>query len=221
MDFSKVVKIFESETLYFANPSVWDDPYEKRLKHPNDHAIFAQCWGQMGISDAMWRIYSSNGLGVRISTTPRKLRETIRAAIKESELKYRLRAVEYKSKTDLDQTALQIEKDLKEHYSVGRAVDMLYMKRDAFSHETEWRATLFSPKEDRSVVKSGISIKVDPHYFVNNILLDPRAPEELVDALKFYFKNKFGFKGQVTRSALYRSPRLIKVEDTEITEDML
>lgn len=108
MDFTKVVQIFESETLYFANPSVWDDPYEQMLKHPMDHAIFAQCWGRLSISDAMWRIYSRNGMGVRIATTPTKLRATIKESTKIRGLKYRLKPVQYKSKLTLDREAKKL-----------------------------------------------------------------------------------------------------------------
>lgn len=69
MDFHRIVQIFERRELYFAHPSTWDDPYEKFIKHPQSHALFAQCWTRASSSDAMWRIYSPNGLGVRISTS--------------------------------------------------------------------------------------------------------------------------------------------------------
>lgn len=65
---------------------------------------------------------------------------------------------------------------------------MLYMKRDAFRHETEWRAAIYSASEDRTTPKSGIAIPVDPHFLIENIMLDPRAPGELIDAFKFYFE---------------------------------
>lgn len=77
MGFTKVVRIFESKILYFANPRIWDDHYEQILKPPMDHAVFAQCWGRVSISDAMWRIHSENGMGVRIFTILAKLRGTI------------------------------------------------------------------------------------------------------------------------------------------------
>lgn len=221
MDFTKVVQIFENKTLYFANPSVWDDPYEQMLKHPMDHAIFAQCWGRLSISDAMWRIYSKNGMGVRISTSPAKLRTTIKESTDVLGFKYRLKPVQYKSRLPLNREVKKIEADLKKNYTVSRAVDMLYMKRDAFRHETEWRAALYSASEDRTIPKSGIAIPVDPHFLVDNILLDPRAPGELIDAFKFYFEKKLKFKGSVTRSALYKTPRIISVDGEEISADML
>ena len=221
MDFTKVVQIFESRTLYFAHPSTWDDPYEQMLTHPMDHAIFAQCWGRLGISDAMWRIYSKNGMGVRISTSPTKLRTTIKESTSVRSLKYRLKPVQYKSQLTLNREAKKIEADLIDDYTVARAVDMLYMKRDAFRHETEWRAAIYSTAEDRKIQKSGITIPVDPHFLIDNILLDPRAPDELIDAFKFYFEKKLKFKGKVNRSVLYKTPRIINVDGEEISADML
>ena len=74
MDFHRVVQMFEGEKFHFSHPSTWDDPYEKFIKHHLSHALFAQCWSRAYSSDAMWRIYSPHGLGVRISTTEEKLR---------------------------------------------------------------------------------------------------------------------------------------------------
>lgn len=49
----------------------------KRIRHTKSSALFAQCWSKVAESDAMWRIYSQNGLGVRVGTTNKKLaRET-------------------------------------------------------------------------------------------------------------------------------------------------
>ncbi|UVL42389.1 DUF2971 domain-containing protein [Pseudomonas sp. B21-040] len=213
MDFSRVVQIFEKQELYFAKPSTWEDPYEQRIKHPKDHALFAQCWCQLGISDAMWRIYSQNGMGVRISTTVDKLTAVLKAACKANQYKYRVREVVYKSQKSLNYQAKKITDELREVFDVRRAADMLYMKRDAFSHESEWRATLLALSEDRASDKKGLTIPVDPHGFIDRILLDPRAPEELVNAFQYYFKNKLQFKGPVVRSVLYKVPEYFDVEE--------
>ena len=95
--------------------------------------------------------------------------------------------------------------------SISRAADALYMKRDAFAHEDEWRATLYCPGDSHS--GTGIKVPVDPHGLIRNILLDPRAPQELVDAFAHYFKNKLSFQGVVKRSELYASPRSIEIAD--------
>lgn len=221
MDFSRVVQIFEKKELYFAKPSTWEDPYEQRIKHSKDHAIFAQCWSELGISDAMWRIYSQNGMGVRISTTADKIVAVMKAACKEKGYKYRVRSVEYKSQVAINIEAKAIANELRQAFNISRATDMLYLKRDAFRHENEWRATFLALSEDRVSDKKGLAVKIDPHEFIDRILLDPRAPEELVSAFKYYFKSKLKFKGEVARSVLYKSPPPFEIEDDVINiEDL-
>lgn len=221
LDFSHVVQIFEKGELYFANPSSWDDPYETLFKHSKDHALFAQCWSHTGTSDAMWRIYSKNGMGVRISTTEEKLKVVMRAATKANGYKYRLKEVSYCSQKDLELRAAKVASNLSKVFAISEVVDMLYLKRLAFNHEGEWRATLFCPSEPRLSRKKGLVIKVDPHYLIDRILLDPRAPAELVEAFKFYFKSKLGFSGVITRCALYKIPTTYEVRDDTLDVDDL
>ncbi|SDS18697.1 Protein of unknown function [Halopseudomonas litoralis] len=221
MDFSRVVQIFEKEEIYFAKPSTWDDPYEQRIRHAKDHAVFAQCWGERPISDAMWRIYSQNGMGVRISTTVDKLTGVMKVACKAHGYKRRLAKVEYKTQREIDEITRGIAAELRDAFDIGRATDALYNKRDAFSHEAEWRATLFTPEASRDVEKKGVSVRLDPHDFIDRILLDPRAPEELVKAFRFYFKNKLNFKGRIGRSVLYKAPNPYVVEDNAVSVDDL
>lgn len=213
MEFTRVVQLFKNKELYFANPSTWDDPYEQLIKHSKDHALFGQCWSRTHSSDALWRIYSKDGMGVRISTTEEKFKEVIRAGIEGKGYNYRLREVEYISQIDLNRRAAHVAASLNSLFIIGEAVDMLYVKREAFEHENEWRATLFCPSEARADGKKGITIPVDPHSFIRSILLDPRAPDEVVDAFRYYFKKKLRFEGVVARSVLYRKPRGYEISD--------
>ncbi|SOZ14444.1 conserved hypothetical protein [Cupriavidus taiwanensis] len=216
MDFARVVQIFEREELYFASPTTWDDPYEQRIKHQKSHALFAQCWCQLGISDAMWRIYSQNGLGVRISTTKAKLKAIVKEGVKSRGYRWRGCEVEYMSQSELNVAARNIAQELRSGFDITRAADMLYLKRDAFRHESEWRATLYCPDQTPDAQKKGITVQVDPHNLIDRILLDPRAPDELVSAFKFYFKRKLKFQGDVVRSVLYKSPKPIEVDDEQL-----
>lgn len=213
MDFSRVVQIFEKNELYFAHPSTWDDPYEQRVLHQNSHALFAQCWCSLGVSDAMWRIYSPHHMGVRIATSTRKLRLAIRSKAEARGYKSALSAVRYLSQHNLEREARVIAKSLESDFKMSEAVQLLYMKREAFQHESEWRATVFCPEEDPHDPKKGIAIEVEPHKLIDNILLDPRAPQELVDAFQYYFKEKLRFRKKVRRSVLYKTPRRIEIVD--------
>lgn len=219
LDFTRVVQIFEKKELYFANPGSWEDPYEKRIKHSKNHAIFAQCWSSAPISDAMWRIYSQNGMGVRISTTTEKLSSTLKESAKLKNYRYRVAEVRYETVGDLDLEARKIGAELNERFLISRAIDALYMKRQAFDHEKEWRSILYSKSAKISQEHKGFAVPVEPHEFIDRILLDPRAPDELVRAFKFFFKSHLGFEGNIQRSALYKSPEQIEID--EICSDQL
>jgi hypothetical protein len=213
LDFYRVVQIFERQELFFAHPSLWDDPYERRVQHQSSHALFAQCWCRLGISDAMWRIYSPNHMGVRISTTTKKLEKAVSASAKDLGYGWVSQEVEYISQFELNLRARKIAAGLEKKFNLADAVKVLFLKREAFAHEAEWRATIYCPDEDRSKPSNGVGIKINPHELIDSILLDPRAPQELVDAFAYYFKHKLKFKGRVARSVLYASPRRIEVVD--------
>ena len=213
LDFSRAVQIFESESLFFARPATWEDPYETPVLHQSSHALFAQCWCQLGVSDAMWRIYSPHHMGVRISTSTKKLAAAVQASTRKLGYGWKAGPVAYKTQYVLNQEVQAIAKQLKRKFDLAKAVEMLYLKRDAFAHESEWRATLYCPDADPRDEEPGIAVGVNPHTFIDSILLDPRAPQELVDAFTYYFKEKLKFKGRVSRSVLYKSPQRIQLVD--------
>lgn len=209
MDFNRVVEIFTKKQLHFAHPSTWDDKFETQLQHRDSNRFFCQCWTTTSMSDAMWRIYSQNFMGVRISTTRQKLERSI---IDEHQISY-VKDVKYLKAEEHGKEIARISSDLRARHSAKRAADALFYKRNAFDHETECRAVVVCDKADEDDVKDGIKINVDPHDLILSIYLDPRAPQPLVDAFTYYFQNKLKFKGTVRRSTLYRVPRPEVVDD--------
>jgi hypothetical protein len=110
------------------------------------------------------------------------------------------------------QKAKKIRAELAAFFDLTKATDLLFVKRKAFDHESEYRAIILAPNADREFVQHGLKIKVNPRQLIDNILIDPRAPDELADALIFYFKEKIGFTKRVGRSVLYKSPTPLVVE---------
>ncbi|KWS20859.1 hypothetical protein AL062_02780 [Pseudomonas syringae pv. syringae] len=213
LDFARAVQIFESKSLYFAHPQVWDDPYEVSIEHQSSHALFAQCWCRLGVSDAMWRIYSPNQMGVRISTSTKKLNQALRDATISTGYHLETGPVEYLTQHALDLKIRMIAGDLRAKFELSKAAKALLMKREAFTHESEWRAVIYCPDINPVKIHKGISLAVNPHKLIDSILLDPRAPQELIDAFTYYFKEKIKFKGRVSRSVLYKSPQRIQLVD--------
>ncbi|MGM8936155.1 DUF2971 domain-containing protein [Pseudomonas neustonica] len=212
MSFHHVVQLLEQRELFFAHPSTWEDPYETRLIHQQSHKVYSQCWCSIGASDAMWRIYSPNHLGVRISTSTKKLRQALDRAKRSQDFEYRVGDVSYLKQFALNQKTKIVHEELASSFSLEKAIDLLYLKRVAFDHEAEYRAVIMCPNARPEDVVSGYKVKVNPNTLIDSILIDPRAPNELAEALIYYLKEKVGFKKRVERSVLYKTPRALVVE---------
>lgn len=201
-------------SLHFSHPSKWDDPYETRVKHSRDYAMFAQCWGKKSMSDAMWRIYSPDHLGVRIKTTRTKLTDVMKDFVRQNKgYKLRLADVVYEKTPAVRKKTREIVAALNEGWQPKLAADLLFHKREAFDHEKEVRALLFCPTIDQSQKDIGLKVQVDGHRLIESIYLDPRAPEPLADALTHYFKEVLKFEGEVQKSELYAKPKALIVEN--------
>lgn len=203
LGFDRLVQLFESNQLYFSHPSTWEDPCEKLIEHRLSPNIFAQCWCKNGVSDAMWRIYSPNQLGVRIRTTKQKLREQLNAASTTGGIRFRIQGVKYKPESMLNNEIEAIADELAESFRLSFAFDSLFMKRLAFKHEAEVRVAVYKQGIDLDETQLGIGVPIDPFALIESVLIDPRAPDAYVRAYKHFLKEKLGFPGRVGQSALY------------------
>lgn len=215
MDVCRVVDIFEKKSMYFSHPGKWDDPFETYVDHQDSHAMFAQCWSRTHTSDAIWRVYSPNNLGVRLSTTEGQLRRGLLKSISSKGFELRSGSVEYLKPFDLKQRVGILARGLKKGFDIEMAAKLLYLKRDSFSYENEWRFTVYCPNKVAGDIDDHIVVKIDPHSIINGILFDPRAPEHFVKAFSYYFKNHLGFEGYIRRSVLYKAPKKIFLPITQ------
>lgn len=206
VSFDRAAEIITGRKLFFASPATWDDPFERALKNSAAQAIFAQCWCRKAVSDAMWRIYSPHSLGVRIATTRQRLQQAVVAARDNRKLSFAILDVEYLNQVDLAKRLEQIRQELRKTFSPPLAMEPLFLKRLAFDHERETRAVILDEDCLKGDPKKGISIPVDPFKLLTSIWIDPRAPDEIVNAYRFYLKEKLGFPGKVERSGLYAAP---------------
>jgi hypothetical protein len=202
--------------MHFAHPSSWDDPYERVVLHERSTAIFAQCWSHKAISDAMWRIYSPHAHGVRLGTTRHLLEQALSEAEKENDkLRFKIKKVEYLYQKALDSKLDEVCASLKESYTFSNAIQPLFLKRQAFEHEKETRVVVYNPAFLKSPGAKGITIKIDPFKLIRSIWIDPRAPDSIVEAYKYYLKDKLGFPGNVQKSQLYVAPDQRSIEREE------
>jgi hypothetical protein len=152
---SRFKELIMNNELVLVNPQKWDDPFENFFLKANavdEHGDsvslgsiarkwYGQCWTFNSESDAMWRIYSQQKDGVRVSTTLRKLFSVL-WDIKDqyAGLRHFIGKVSYQHRGE-------IEKFMEEHsfldISIGGQNDMFgklfCIKRLEFSHEAEVR----------------------------------------------------------------------------------
>lgn len=210
MPLKHIVDLFETKELHFASPFFWDDPYERILRHPGSQSVYAQCWCKRGGSDAMWRIYSPQHTSLLIRTTKQRLLQ-VGARIKATSVaKFKLQEVEYLSSSSLDERLHEVAAELKTNFQMEKAMDALFVKREAFDFEHEVRAIAFLQPKTRSQIGPSLRVHIDPHYFIDSITFDPRADPEYIKVVTFYLRNSVFFSGEIQKSSLYKE-RIIEI----------
>ena len=211
----RMTQVLRDKQLGLVKPKLWDDPFENALlasafKAPDGKhvtfsakdAVYGQCWTLHRETDAMWRIYSSNKDGVRVTSTPRKLHQ----ALADSDSPYwKVRAfigkVSYKKKSDLLAALQGIH--LTNTNGSGVAESLLY-KRNEFRHEAEVRLIYSGP--DGDCPNDVYQVSIEPNTLFDKMVFDPRM--ELAEVKKNAETLKLlGFVGRITRSSLYDAPK--------------
>jgi hypothetical protein len=209
------------------NPSKWEDPFENFFLQnqcvASDGTIvsleslsnswYGQCWTRNSDSDAMWRIYSSNKEGVRVSTTIRKLFSSLYDHNdKFSNLKYMIGSVEYLERTKIEQflsntTFTELAMGGQPH----KFAKTLCIKRSEFSHENEVRL-LFQDVEN-NVGKNGVaSFPFNHDMILDDVALDPRLSPADFQNVKSRLV-KLGCKLPIIQSDLYQiTPTTIRLD---------
>lgn len=212
--FSRFIEMVEVQRLYLTNITLWEDPYEGYpvytsfkeknflYKDANSFAyikkkeslksLYAQAWTyDAKESDAMWRIYSPDRLGVRITVALSDVIQCIRESLA-GQFGHGMELKHYKVKY---RDGLTVKKCLEKERQEGAILDhwICEYKRMAFSHEKEYRIACAVPlepllaKQCRTEGEKGQkvlqNIKTPPAIYYpislgifKEVLLDPRAP---------------------------------------------
>jgi hypothetical protein len=210
-------ELMETKELVLVNPKKWDDPFENfflkaNAIEPNGKIVslegiadswYGQCWTYNEESDALWRIYSPNKDGIRVSTTIRKL---FACLWDESDsfrsLMYFIGKVSYKDRSEIEdfmaKTSFLDAAFGGQSYKFAR---LLCIKRTEFSHENEVRILINDIKKNG---KDGC-YRVFFNYqdILEDVCIDPRLNTANYSALKDELKNR-GCTLQITQSELYK-----------------
>jgi hypothetical protein len=210
------------------NPSTWDDPFEnfflKRTRvDPGDGRLadleslardwYGQCWNSRSDNDAMWRIYSvddtGGDAGIQVKTTIRKLFENLKKAGSPTPaLQFFVGRVAYMSQDEIvaKMSALTFM-DIAIGGQGGGFADLLCVKREAFSHESEVRI-LFQDLEPRRGLDQTFLYPLDPNALFEEIVLDPRLEDGEVKSLETELRAA-GCGISIRQSDLYKVPEFI------------
>jgi hypothetical protein len=218
MPVSRLKEIVQSGMMGLSRPSCWDDPFENfylkckvRLRTGEIASLtnisskwYGQCWTRNRDSDAMWRIYSRDKDGVRVSTSIERLFSAIYDDKNEfATLKYFIGEVQYEDRKDIEDFLRRTPfMSLAFGGQAAPFARTLCIKRPEFSHEAEVRLLV----EHLESTDPGPVLNVPFDYakvLDHEVALDPRLEaaqfegfrKELVDARCTL---------QITQSDLYK-----------------
>jgi len=215
MPTSRLMQILRANQLTLVKPKKWDDPFENALlssafEFPDGEqvtfsakdSVYGQCWTLHRETDAMWRIYSHDKDGVRVTSTPRKLLEALNATEPEySNVRCYIGKVTYLKKTALLERLGKIK--LINTNGSGFAESLLF-KRSEFRHENEVR--LIYCGRDGNCENDLFHIPINPNDLFDKFMFDPRM--DVAKAKEFRQQIRaHGYRGRITQSLLYQAPK--------------
>lgn len=223
ISFDRLIKLFNSNTLTLVKPGKWDDPFENIISktkiytensfveiglRDNVHGI---CWSKRSVSDAMWRIYSSDKKAVRIKSTPEIISHNVDSWLNShSNSKCFIGKVDYITTKDIRQKAKDFTKRVMAGKTERAIAESLLFKRNSFSHEEEIRVILI--ENDGASTNGLLNVEINPHELIQSVVIDSRAPDEIIDVYMEYLKNKIKYKGSISKSTLYAMPKPVSVK---------
>ena len=221
VSFDILLQMLNERSNYLVKTSLWEDTYENFMSKENIKyhgktfnlkgvidRVYGQCWTSKKTSDALWRIYSPDKKGVRIKTTLANLDQICKE--NERQGAFLLGRVQYYSQGVIEDSLHSLPEISREH--LGRLITRSYfVKRNSFSHESEYRLLFFAEKRGTNVK----SYQIDPYSFIENIYFDPRADESYVNRCTKILVEAFSFpKARIHKSQLYSfTPIDVKVAD--------
>lgn len=235
MPLERALEMLSNQTLWFANPTIWKDPFEKRFIEnvydiggsqkvfPWKNRVYCMCATQTATSEAYWNAYSAGEIGVsikfnrlnllneldRLSTNGNRIYIGIVQYQKTNEIKAALTGNTFLNPTGAPIMSLGTE-EIK--------VRLLLLKRLAYQYENEVR---FFVVRDKKANQSGTLLKysIPNTDLIDSFSLDPRIGPLTVDLLRKELESHYGFmpisrtQRRVQRSLLYaeEKPTIIKL----------
>lgn len=210
-------QLLETRELVLVNPKKWDDPFENFFLKadaikPNGRRVslkgladswYGQCWTYNEESDALWRIYSPEKDGIKVSTTIRKLFGCLWNENDDfRKVKYFIGKVSYQSRSEIEE--LRGKNSLMNIASGGqndKFARLLCIKRPEFSHENEVRILVYDT--EKKCANGCYIFPFDYQNIIEDVCIDPRLNTEDYLTVKNDLE-KLGCVPPITQSELYK-----------------
>lgn len=208
MPLENSLRSLNGKYLWFANPSTWKDPFEKRFLEAKyikkgkevgfnwKGKVFCTCLTQTQTSEAYWNIYNQNNIGIEF----RIYREQLLEQLKKNVGTYSIfiGRAEYLKTSDIIKDLKDIpfdpvmDPDVKIN-SDTFASRLFLLKRVAFKYEDEIRIILVKKTATK---ENGIKVTYDCENtdLIHQIVLDPNIGDNTSQMLKNVFINQYGFR---------------------------
>ncbi len=229
-----LIKMIEDNKFTLIKVSKWVDRFESPIDRACIENIsntegkdeyFASCFTKSPESEAMWKLYSTDNISVRITTT---VKDVLNAAkgffsaeypyLKESDIlkvmsnpdlfiygdvQYMSReGIQNQIKSDLgnkgdDENTAYLREKLIPYY--------LLTKQECYRYEEEVRVAIFDTSNKFTPHKKidSIYLEIDAKQFIKEIVFDPEISEELYERLSLSLAEKFQIESsKISKSSL-------------------
>ena len=175
MPLDKAIKTLKKSELWLANPIEWEDPFEKLLltaqfrkksplvnyDFPYKDRLFATCLTRDSESEANWKIYSREQIGILFKVKVEALVKELESfAIKNKNYTVIIGKVEYKKEEEIRK---RINTEL-QNFKPGtngtpeQCAELMLLKRNAFKSDNEIRIIVINNEEKNITGLKGIPI---------------------------------------------------------------
>lgn len=233
MPLEYALETLNNKHLWFANPTTWKDPFEKRFidatykslngelhKFTWRDRVFCICMTQTATSEAYWNTYSPHSIGVELKFIRKKLLDVLKQLAENYDIF--IGKVEYMKTADIQKALSNIPFNPPCNHNIRTKecrARLLLLKRIAYKYEDEIRIMIIK----KNITKGkGIYIDYvcDNVEMIDSITLDPTLEKNVTKLLKDIFVNHYGFtpistgnskKFRVQKSSLYTDVKPVEI----------
>lgn len=224
----KCLDMLQKQHLFFVSPTEWTDPFESRfltnhyqidnnapVECPWDQKIFCTCTTETPDSEAYWKVYPQQQIGIRLAFYREKLLEELEqySTNHPNETVY-IGKVQYQDTKYI--VGNIVDNPIINEHITSKGIDdidlmlrLLLLKRNSFAYEDEIRIFIV---EKKCCIEKGfeVSLQVPMNELIATITIDPSTPEKTAKLLKKTLTMQYGFSSsnpyrhRVVQSQLYK-----------------